>query len=542
MTRSIFEAGLDRAAANHVPLSPVSFLRRAAEAFSDKVAIIYGDRSYTYRSFENRCNRLGSALAKHGIGEGDCVSIMAANTPEMLEAHYGVPMIGAVLNSLNIRLDAKTIAFTLNHGEAKVLITDREFSGVVREALEHLDRDLLVIDIDDPEGPGGDLLGETDYETFIAIGDPDFQGTPLRDEWQAISLLYTSGTTGDPKGCVYHHRGAHLNSIDNMIATGMSRDSRYLWTLPMFHADGWTFTWAVTAAHGTHVCLRRLDPKLVFELIEKHRVTHMCAAPIVLTMLAEARETSTVSFSQTVECATGGAAPPSAVIERMEAMGFRITHVYGLTETFGPATICEFQEKWRNLPLLERSKLIARQGLRSLMVEGATVMNPETMEETPRDGETIGEVMIRGNTVMKGYLKNPAANKEAFADGWFHSGDLATLHPDGYIDIKDRSKDIIISGGENISSLEVEECLYRHHAVLEVAVVARPDEKWGETPCAFVALKRGADASAEEIIEFARANMAHYKIPKSVVFGDLPKTSTGKIQKFSLREKAKTLS
>jgi fatty-acyl-CoA synthase len=466
---------------------------------------------------------------------------MGANTPEMLEAHNGVPMLGAVLNSLNIRLDARTIAFILEHGEARVLLTDREFSDSVREALELIDRELLVVDIDDPMATGGECLGALDYEDLLAEGDPNFAPEPLADEWQALSLLYTSGTTGDPKGCVYHHRGAYLNALGNMFTMGLGRNSVYLWTLPMFHCDGWTFTWGVTAAMATHVCLRDVDPAAVYRLICEQNVTHMCGAPIVLNMLAHAPEESKATFPQQVEIATGGAAPPSAVIEAMEENGFNVTHLYGLTETYGPATVCVPQDDWPDLAVSERSARIARQGVHYTTLEGATVKNPETMEDVPWDSKTMGEVMIRGNTVMKGYLKNTRATGLAFSGGWFHSGDLAVRHPDSYIEVKDRSKDIIISGGENISSLEVEEALYRHPAVLEAAVVAKSDEKWGETPCAFVTLHDGSTATADDIITFCREQLAHYKSPRIVIFGPLPKTSTGKIQKFLLRDQAENL-
>ena len=538
---SIFDANLQQQEANFEPLSPVSFLRRAAQIAPAHAAVIHGDRRYTYAQFYERSCRLASALSRRGVGQGDCVAIMGANTPEMLEAHNGVPMLGAVLNSLNIRLDPRTIAFILEHGEAQVLLTDCGFSDTVREALALIDRELLVVDIDDPMATGGECLGAVDYEDFLAEGDPNFAPEPLLDEWQALSLLYTSGTTGDPKGCVYHHRGAYLNALANMFTVGLGRDSVYLWTLPMFHCDGWTFTWGVTAAMATHVCLRDVDPAVVYRLINDENVTHMCGAPIVLNMLAHAPDESKSSLPQRVEIATGGAAPPSAVIETMEENGFNVTHLYGLTETYGPATVCVPQDDWPNLAVNERSARMARQGVHYTTLEGATVKDPDTMEEVPWDSETMGEVMIRGNTVMKGYLKNTQATDSAFSGGWFHTGDLAVRHPDSYIEVKDRSKDIIISGGENISSLEVEETLYRHPAVLEAAVVARSDEKWGEAPCAFVTLHEGATATAADIITFCREQLAHYKSPKTVVFGPLPKTSTGKIQKFVLRDEAENL-
>ncbi len=538
---SIFSRHLDPNAANYEALSPVSFLRRAAAIVPDRTAIVHGDRRYSYREFWSRSRRLGSALSKRGVGVGDCVSIMAANTPEMLEAHNGVPMIGAVLNSLNTRLDAKTVAFILDHGESKVLITDREFSSTIGEAIELIERELTVIDIDDPLAEGGQLLGDTDYESLLAEGDEDFSPAGPKDEWQALSLLYTSGTTGNPKGCVYHHRGAYLNALGNLVTMGLTKNSRYLWTLPMFHCDGWTFTWGVTAAMATHVCLRKVDPGIIFQSIQDNRVTHMCGAPIVLNMLANAPDSVRIRPPSPVEIMTGGAAPPSAVIEAMEALGFNVVHAYGLTETFGPAMFCLPQDEWDELDLQQRSAQMARQGVHYITLEDTSVKNSETMRDVQRDGLTIGEVMIRGNTVMKGYLKNPAASDEAFAGGWFHSGDLAVRHADGYIQVVDRSKDIIISGGENISTLEVEETLYRHPQILEAAVVAKPDEKWGEVPCAFVTLHEGQECTADDVIVFCRDNMAHYKSPKTIVFGPLPKTSTGKIQKFILRDRARAL-
>jgi len=528
-------------AANSAPLTPLSFLARAAAVYPDKTAVIHGERRFSYAELDRRVRRLASALAARGVGKGDTVAIMAPNVPEMLEAHYGVPMIGAVLNPLNYRLDAATIAFILEHGEAKALITDRELSGVVGEALARLETQPLVIDIDDPIAAEGELLGTCDYEAFLAGGDPGYVSNAPADEWDAICLLYTSGTTGNPKGVVYHHRGAWLNAVGNMITFGLDRRSIYLWTLPMFHCDGWTFTWAVTAAAGTHVCLRKVDPALIYPMIAEHGVTHMCGAPIVLTALAHAPDEVKVRFAHTVDIATGGAAPPSAVIEAMEANGFRVLHLYGLTESYGPSTICSWQQSWSGLGLNERSGRMARQGVGYPTLEQASVRDPETLEPVPADGRTLGELMLRGNTIMKGYLKNPDATAAAFAGGWFRTGDLGVVHPDGYTEIKDRSKDVIISGGENISSLEVEEALYRHPKVMEAAVVARPDERWGESPCAFVTLKPGAQSDAAEIIGFCRDNMAHFKAPRTVVFGPLPKTSTGKIQKFVLRERAREL-
>jgi fatty-acyl-CoA synthase len=536
-----FEHDLDRGPANYTALSPLSFLAWAARVYPGKPAVIHGERTFTYAEFGARCRRLASALARRGIGLGDSVAIMAPNVPAMLEAHYGVPMAGAVLNPLNYRLDARSIAFILAHGEARLLITDREFSSTIEEALGLLGRPIPVVDIDDPLYEGGRRLGEKDYEALLAEGDPLWTGTPLADEWQAICLLYTSGTTGDPKGVVYHHRGAYLNALGNALTFGLSPRTVYLWTLPMFHCSGWTYTWAVTAVGGTHVCMRRVDPALIFPAIRRHGVTHMCGAPIVMTMLIHAPDAVKVRFEQTVEMATGGAAPPSTVISAMEALGFRVTHLYGLTESYGPATFCAWQRGWEGLPLAERATQMARQGVNYVTLEDCIVADPETLESVPRDGHTMGEILLRGNTVMKGYLKNPATTGAAFDGGWFHTGDLAVWHPDGYVEIKDRSKDIIISGGENISSLEVEEQLYRHPAVMEAAVVARPDVTWGETPCAFVTLKPGAAATPEEIVRFLRDNLAHYKVPRHVLFGSLPKTSTGKIQKFVLRERAKEI-
>ena len=533
---------LPRNRANFVPLSPVSFLERAALVYPDKVAVRHGRLAYTYREFEARARRLASALAARGVGPGDTVAVMAPNVPALLEAHYAVPALGAVLNPLNVRLDAPTIAFCLEHGGARVLITDAEFAPVVKAALARMKTPPLVIDIDDSEGPAGERLGAVRYEDLLAEGDPAFAWPGPRDEWDAIALLYTSGTTGDPKGVVYHHRGAFLNAMGSAMSMRVVPESVYLWTLPMFHCCGWTFTWAVTAAAATHVCLRRVDPALVFRAIRDYRVTHLCGAPIVLTILIHAPEEAKLRFDHVVDVATGGAAPPSTVIAAMESMGFRVTHLYGLTESYGPATICAFQDEWHDLDLVPRSRQMARQGVPIATLAGMQVGDPDTGAPVPRDGATLGEVMLRGNTIMKGYLRNPAATERAFAHDWYNSGDLAVWHPDNYIEIKDRSKDIIITGGENVSSLEVEECLYRHPEVMEAAVVARPDDKWGETPCAFVTLKPGsAGATQEAIIAFCRANLAHFKAPKTVVFGPLPKTATGKIQKFVLRESARAL-
>ena len=538
----IFDAPfLARRAANFAVLTPLSFLARAAAVYPEKTAVIHGERQFTYAEFYRRCCRLADALRRRGIGLGDTVSVMAPNVPAMLEAHYGVAMAGGVLNALNYRLDARSIAFILDHGNAKLLIADREYSTTIRAALGQVGRRPIVIDIDDPLHEGGELLGEMDYEAFLSTGDAEAAWQPPVDEWQAIALSYTSGTTGNPKGVVYHHRGAFLNAIGNSIAFGLTPASVYLWTLPMFHCSGWTYTWAVTAAAGTHVCLRRVDPALIFPAIAEHRVTHLCGAPIVLNMLVNAPGAVRRRFEHTVEVATGGAAPPSPIIAAMERMGFRVTHLYGLTESYGPSTLCAWQEPWAGLELEEKARMMARQGVRYLTLDGARVVDRETMIDVPADGGTIGELVIRGNTVMKGYLKNPEATDAAFAGDWFHTGDLAVMHPDGYVEIKDRAKDIIISGGENISSLEVEEALYRHPQVLEAAVVARPDPKWGESPCAFVTLKPGADIDADGIIAWCREHLAHYKVPKTVVFGALPKTSTGKIQKFALREQTREL-
>jgi fatty-acyl-CoA synthase len=537
-----YDVGLEKNAANYVPLSPIGFLVRSASVYPNRLAVVHGERRYSWREALERCRRLAGALAALGVGSGDTVALMAPNIPEAFEAHYGVPMAGAVLNALNIRLDPGTIAFILEHGEAKVLITDTEFAPVIEQALAQLEHKPIVIDIADAIGPGGERLGAMDYEEFLATGDPAFQEITPEDEWDAIALNYTSGTTGNPKGVVYHHRGAYLNALGNVLVWGMRQHPVYLWTLPMFHCNGWCFPWTITAMAGTHVCLRRIEAAAIYEAIAREGVTHLCGAPVVMNMLlnfSPAGPELRRSLDHRVEMMTAGAPPPAAVIEGMEVLGFHITHVYGLTEVYGPAVVCAWHDEWDALPAGERARLKARQGVTYPVLEELTVADPATLVPVAADGTTMGEVLMRGNIVMKGYLKNPHATEEAFAGGWFRSGDLAVMHADGYIELKDRSKDIIISGGENISTIEVEDVLYRHPAVLEAAVVARPDPMWGETPCAFVTLKAEAAATAEEIIAFCREHLAHFKAPRTVMFGQLPKTSTGKIQKFVLRERAK---
>lgn len=538
---SIYDQHLDRTRANFTPLSPLSMIERTAAIYPDNPSVVYGARRYTWAETYARCRRLAGALAARGVGKGDTVSIIAANIPEMYEAHFGVPMVGAVLNAINTRLDAPIIAFILTHAEAKALIVDPEFSAVVREALAQIDRpDLLVIDIEDASFEGGERLGALTYEELLAGGDPEFAWSLPDDEWDAIALNYTSGTTGNPKGVVYHHRGAALNANTNILDWGMPKHSVYLWTLPMFHCNGWCFPWTMAANAGVSVCLRAVRDEPIYRAFREEKVTHFCGAPIVLNMLANA-PAHLKDFDHQIKVMTAGAPPPAAVIEKMEAMGVEVTHVYGLTETYGPSVVCAWKEEWDTQPASDRAALKVRQGVKNAALSGLMVADPDTLEPVPADGETMGEIFMQGNVVMKGYLKNPDATDKAFRGGWFASGDLGVMHPDGYIALKDRSKDIIISGGENISSVEVEGVLYKHPAVMEAAVVAKPDEKWGETPCAFVELKPGSEADAAEIIAFCRANMAHFKAPRTVVFGELPKTSTGKVQKFVLRDRARAL-
>ena len=537
-----YDIDLDRNAANFQPLTPLGFLERSAAIFPDRLAVVHGAVRRTYRDLYARARRLASALAAHGVGKNDTVTVMLANTPAMLECHFGVPMAGAVLNTLNTRLDAAIIAFTLDHAETKVLITDREFSGVMKQALALAKTKPLVIDYDDPEYTGpGERLGAIEYEELVAEGDPDFSWIMPRDEWDAIALNYTSGTTGDPKGVVYHHRGAYLLAMGNLLTGSLGRAPVYLWTLPMFHCNGWCFPWSIVLAGGVQVCLRQVRAATMFDLIASEKVTHLCGAPVVMSTLLNAPAQEKKPLPHTVEFFTAAAPPPEAVLAAMREAGFNVTHLYGLTEVYGPAVVNEWDSAWDALPAAEQAMKKARQGVRYPVLEALDVVDPDTMESLPADGETLGEVVFRGNVVMKGYLKNPASTKAAFAGGWFHSGDLGVKHPDGYVQLKDRSKDIIISGGENISSIEVEDALYKHPAVQVAAVVARPDEKWGETPCAFIELRPGASASAEELIEWCRQHMARFKVPRHIVFAEVPKTSTGKIQKFRLREMAKAL-
>jgi fatty-acyl-CoA synthase len=538
---SIFDQHLPRTSANFAPLSPLSFLERSAEVYPERLAIVHGPLRQTWAQTYARCRRFASSLQRLGIGKNDSVAVLLPNTPPMVEAHFGVPMAGAVLNALNTRLDPETIAFMLDHGEAKAVIVDPEFGGVLAKAmaLRTSTQPLVLIEVQDAlYGPAAHPLGGTDYEDFLAAGDPGFAWELPADEWDAIALNYTSGTTGNPKGVVYHHRGAAANAISNVLEWDMPKHAVYLWTLPMFHCNGWCFPWTVAARAGVNVCLRRVDAQAIFDAMREHGVTHYCGAPIVHGLLVNSPDAMKAGVPAGIHAMVAGAAPPASMIEGMEKMGFDLTHVYGLTEVYGPATVCAKHAAWDELDIGERARLNARQGVRYHLERDVRVLNPETMQPVPQDGETMGEIMFKGNIAMKGYLKNPQATEEAFAGGWFHSGDLAVQYPDGYIKIKDRSKDIIISGGENISSIEVEDVLYRHPDVLAAAVVARPDPKWGETPCAFVELKAGAQTTQDEIVAHCKQHLAGFKVPRAVVFGELPKTSTGKIQKFELRKRA----
>lgn len=536
--QGIFDQGLDRNAANHEPLTPLSFLRKTAQVYPDRLAVVHHAVRRNWAETYARCFALAGGLTAQGIGKGDTVAVVAANIPELFEAHFGVPMCGAVLNAINTRLDADAIAFILSHGEAKVVLVDPEFSELVDRAVHISGRDLLVVDIEDPSFEGGSRIGTMTYEELLSSARPDYQWVMPTDEWDAISLNYTSGTTGNPKGVVYHHRGAHLNAISNIVTWSMPPHPVYLWTLPMFHCNGWCFPWTLAANAGTAVCLRAVRDEPIFNLIHSEQVTHFCGAPIVLNMLVNAPDRLKGRIDHTVKVMTAGAAPPASVIAGMEEMGVEVTHVYGLTETYGPSVICMPQASWSGMPRDTLSRLKSRQGVANMALDDLMVADPETLTPVPRDGTTIGEIFMRGNCVSKGYLKNPTATADSFRGGWFASGDLAVQHPDSYVEIKDRSKDIIISGGENISSIEVEDVLYRHPDILEAAVVAKPDEKWGETPCAFVTLKPGKHLTEDEVIAFCRSQMANFKAPRYVVFGPLPKTSTGKIQKFLLRDRA----
>ena len=543
MNDKMYETDLSKNAANYQALSPLSFLQRTAAIYPERTAWIHGKYTVNYQEFGERCRRFASGLAERGVGAGDTVSVMAPNVPALLEAHYGVPMVGAVLNALNIRLDPATIALILKHGEAKILFTDREFSPVIEKALTMMENPPSVIDIDDPLYTGsGSLLGDTDYSGFLAEGNPNYETLAPSDEWNAIALNYTSGTTGNPKGVVYHHRGAYLNAIGNALAWDMPQKPVYLWTLPMFHCNGWCFPWTIVALAGTHVCVRNVETKGILREIRDNDVTHFCGAPIVLNMLNDASPEAFVGINSGVKIMTAASPPPPPVLASIEKKGFQVTHAYGLTECYGPGVVCAWHDEWDSKPLAERSRFKARQGVAYPTLDRLMIADPDDMKPCPKDGETMGEVMMRGNIVMKGYLKNKDATKNAFRGGWFHTGDLGVMHPDGYIELKDRSKDIIISGGENISSIEIETVLYEHPSVIAAAVVARPDKKWGETPCAFVELRTAnATVTEAQMIDFCRDKLAHYKAPKTVVFGTLPKTSTGKIQKYLLRKSAQDL-
>ncbi len=534
---SPYDVALDPTPANYVPLTPLTFLTRTAEVYPGRTGVIHGSLRRTWSEIHQRCVRLAAALRAAGVGVGDTVAVLAPNTPVLLESHFGVPMAGAVLNALNTRLDAPAITFMLEHSGAKVLIADLEFADIVGQVLQSVDRPPQLITVRDT-AEGGAIPHGRDYEEFLSTGDADWDWSPPADEWHALALNYTSGTTGNPKGVVYHHRGAYLNAVNNALSWNMPLHPVYLWTLPMFHCNGWCFPWTVTALAGTHVCLRRVEARAIFAAIAEHRVSHLCGAPVVLNMLLHADASDRRAVNHTVQVATGGAPPPEAVIEGMEQLGMKISHLYGLTETYGPATLCAWHSDWDGEPLSQRAARMARQGVRTFTQEEVRVADPETLEPVPRDDRTIGEILLRGNTVMKGYLKNPEATREALAGGWFHSGDLGVWDESGYVQVKDRAKDIIISGGENISTIEVESVLYRHPQIIEAAVVARPDDYWGETPCAFVSVKESADIDAQEIVDFCREHLAGFKVPKTVIFGPLPKTSTGKIQKFLLRERA----
>lgn len=535
---NIFDMHLDKTASNYEALSPLSFIKRTAMVYPDRLSVIHGEKTFTWKQTYERCIRLASALNKIGIKKGDTVAVMGNNTPETYEAHFGVPMSGAVLNTLNIRLDAETIAFILQHGEAKVVFTDREFSDVTKAAVASLEKKPIIIDIDDPLAEGGELIGQEDYEQFISKGDVEYQWEGPADEWDAITLNYTSGTTGSPKGVVYHHRGAYLNALSNALDWNIGQHPTYLWTLPMFHCNGWCFPWTIAAKAGTNICLRRVSAKNIYDAIDTHKVSHFCGAPIVLSFVINATDDEKKSFDHKCSIMTAASPPPASVLKAIQTEGFDVTHTYGLTEVYGPVVFCAWKDEWNELPIEKQAYIKARQGVAYTVQEDVAVLDSETNKPTPWDGETIGEVCFRGNIVMRGYLKNKTATEEAFKDGWFHSGDLGVTYPDGYIQLKDRSKDIIISGGENISSIEIEDTLYGHPSVATAAVVAKPDVKWGETPVAYIELKSDADrVSEEDILQHCRDNLAHFKCPRTIIFQEIPKTSTGKLQKFVLRER-----